>query len=102
MKYIRLSLVALFITAVAYAGDFAGQYPGTWSDTPNAGIMRALASNNVAGCGQYSYKAAAGSSSEYLVYCTRDGKNWMAYLVWPKIGKVMGPNRTSPDIPPPK
>ena len=102
MKYSLIPFVALLISTTVDAGNFTSQYPGAWSDAPHPGIMRALVSNKVVGCGQYSYKAAASSSGEYLVYCTRDGKNWVAYLVWPNIGNIIGPNRISLDIPPPK
>jgi hypothetical protein len=82
--------------------SFDRKYPGAWSDAQNQSIMRTLIANSVSGCGEYWYKAAAGSDSEYLVYCTRDGKNWTTYLVWPKIGNIIGPNKISPEIAPPR
>jgi hypothetical protein len=92
----------LLFAGLTQAGGFADTYPGAWSDAPNSGIQQALIKNGARGCGEYWYKAAASSPNEYLVYCTRDGKNWTAYLVWTSAGKIMGPNQISPDIRPPR
>lgn len=66
-------------------------YPGGWIEDMNVGISRALVGKQIRGCGEYRYKESASTRSEYLVQCTRDGKNWVAYLVWTRTGAVTGP-----------
>lgn len=44
-----------------------------------APIGRVLVSNNIEGCGEY--KVFQESSNQYLIACTRDGKNWNYYKV---------------------
>ena len=101
----RKTLFALAFSAAAlaaHAADFASQYPGPWSSAANAAISKALVKGGATGCGEYYYKASSQSADEYLVYCTRDGKNWVAWLVWPAIGNVIGPNKPAKDMPPPR
>lgn len=74
------------------------RYPGNWSEDFNIGISKALAENNTAGCGQYKYKESTQNSGEYLVRCTRDGENWVSYIVWDQIKKVMGPYTPDPTV----
>lgn len=88
--------------AHAQASTLDQRYPGAWSDAPNVGIARALGKNSVNGCGEYYYRAAAGSTSEFLVYCTRNGTTWTSYLVWPLIEKIMGPYPADKTLRPPR
>ncbi|MFC1896572.1 hypothetical protein ACFL0Q_07950 [Thermodesulfobacteriota bacterium] len=67
------------------------RYPGPWRHDFNSGISRALAKNNIRGCGEYKYRPSSTDDSEYLVRCTRDGINWSSYIVWVGIDEVMGP-----------
>lgn len=76
------------------------RYPGPWRDDFNASISKALAQNSVRGCGEFKYRESKMNRGEYLVYCTRDGSNWVAYLVWASIKKVTGPHQVSAAIPP--
>ena len=82
------------------------RYPGPWIDvTTNLDLMRTLDANQVRGCGEMMGKVAKGTEgkhAEYLLYCTRDGTNWAAWLVWPAIGKVSGPSQTYLEIAPPR
>lgn len=52
-------------------------------------IARALKANNITGCGDLEYYLNPGQTSEYTVKCSRDGKTYTTYTVWPKIEKVM-------------
>jgi hypothetical protein len=67
------------------------QYPGPWREEFNRDIAVTLAKNKIAGCGQFKFRSAAQSANEYLVYCTRDGANWIGYLVYKASGTVNGP-----------
>lgn len=95
----KLTKVIGILCLVALAGcgesreiSLSERYPGPWREDFNMGITKTLASNNVGGCGQYKYRESIKDRGEYLVYCTRDGSNWVAYLVWPNIGKLTGPH----------
>lgn len=79
----------------------AQMYPEPWHQEFDASISKALAVNNIRGCGQYMYRAHYRQKGEYLVYCTGDGKFWTAYLVWAPIEKVMGPYPPDKTIPAP-
>ena len=85
----------------AKAPSMAAQYPGPWRNEFNLEMARALVKNHVRGCGEYQYRHAAASSNEFLLYCSRDGVAWSAYLLWLPSGEVMGPLKISEDIPPP-
>lgn len=79
------------------------RYPGPWMDDGNPEIIRALISNKIEGCGEFQYRKSYDNTSEYLVYCTRDGKNWVSYIVFPRDildSDVQGPYRIDPSIPP--
>jgi hypothetical protein len=77
-------------------------YLGTWQSNPPNDIIQTLISNDVRGCGEFHYKPSAQNSGEYLVYCTRDGRTWTAYLVWPDVDRISGPARPDPSISPPR
>jgi hypothetical protein len=89
-------------TSLQSTSDFAQQYATAWQSGPHQGIMQALANHHATGCGEFYYRAATHSSTEFLVHCTADGTHWTAYLVWPAIGKVIGPNKPSTSLPPPR
>lgn len=96
-----LTLVALVSAATAHAGiSLQERYPGPWRDDFNLPISKALAQNLIKGCGEFKYRPSSRNKGEFLVYCTRDGKNWVAYLVWAPIAKVNGPHEVSAAIPP--
>lgn len=66
----------------------------------NIAISKTLIKHNVKGCGQYKWKASIEyPDSEFLVYCTSDGSNWVAYQVWTKINEVEGPFAPGQDYP---
>ncbi|MBB6561985.1 hypothetical protein HNP48_004687 [Acidovorax soli] len=67
------------------------EYPGPWKDDLNVDISRAFVAKQIRGCGEYRYKESRATRTEYLVHCTRDGKNWVAYLVWTRTGAITGP-----------
>ncbi|MCR6654676.1 MAG: hypothetical protein NVV63_02445 [Opitutus sp.] len=76
----------------------ASKFERTWRTDFHFGISKALAANHVSGCGELKYKQRADGSSEFVVYCTRDGHVWQSYLVWPSIQKVMGPYPPDPSL----
>lgn len=90
---------ALTLGAVAET-SFSERYPGPWRESANLGISKALVANNVRGCGEYKYRESSRDRGEFLVYCSRDGLSWSAYLVWANINKVTGPHQISASIPP--
>lgn len=84
------------------SGELAYDYPGAWQSDAPGDIIRALAVNDVRGCGEFHHKASVRNSGEYLVYCTRDGQTWTSYLVWPNVDRISGPARPDPKISPPR
>jgi hypothetical protein len=74
------------------------RYPGPWKEDFHVGITRALAINKIEGCGQYKYRQSSNMDNEYVVYCTRDGKTWVSYLVFPQIEKALGPYSIDPKL----
>ena len=57
-----------------------------------------LAVNGIAGCGQYKYRENSSKSQSYILYCSRDGEKWLAYIVWAASEKVMGPFAPDPSL----
>ncbi|WP_131821821.1 hypothetical protein [Salipiger marinus] len=78
--------------------ETAEDYLGKWRSDAPSNITRTLISNNVRGCGEFHHKPSARNSGEYLVYCTPDGRNWAAYLVWPNVDRISGPAHPNPNI----
>jgi len=78
--------------------SMAERYPGPWRTDFNLDITKALAQNNVRGCGEYKYRPSAVNRGEYLVNCTSDGRYWSSYLVWVPLNKVMGPYTPDPTL----
>lgn len=98
---IVLMVMALAITTASIAEVAQpDRYPGPWRDESNVLISKALVQNSIKGCGEFKYRPSSKNKGEFLVYCTRDGKNWVAYLVWAPVGKVTGPHQISAAIPP--
>lgn len=93
-----LLLLGLFTGQVMAKESVADRYPGPWEDEYHQAITTTLTVNRIAGCGQYKYREDVRQSQEYLVYCTRDGKRWLAYLVWPRLEKVLGPYTPDPSL----
>lgn len=78
---------------VSTATSSNSEYPGPWKDDLNVDISRAFVTKKIRGCGEYRYKESRTTRTEYLVQCSRDSKNWVAYLVWTRTGAVTGPFR---------
>lgn len=96
-------LIAAALTSATMAhaeAPIQDRYSGPWKEDFNLPISKALAQNSVRGCGQFKYRESRFNRGEYLVYCTRDGSNWTAYLVWTSIAKITGPHQISASIPP--
>ena len=53
-------------------------------------IGKLMVANRIKGCGEYHVKEV--TDGEYVVACTRDGKNWTYYVVWPNIDKIYRTN----------
>ena len=76
-----LIMAGLMATTAAHADMTLQQrYPSPWRDDFNLPISKALAQNSVRGCGEFKYRPSSRDKGEFLVYCTRDGKNWVCLL----------------------
>lgn len=93
-----LLLLGLFAGQAMAEENLADRFPGPWQHEFSPEITKALTVNRVAGCGQYKYREDAKKTQEYIVYCSRDGKRWLAYIVWPSIERLMGPYNPSPSL----
>lgn len=93
-------LFFVFITASTHAEKIplSTRYPKPWRENFNLEITRSLSNKNIRGCGQYKFRESSKDKGEYLVYCSRDGRNWLAYIVWPNINNVMGPYPTDSSL----
>lgn len=78
------------------------EFAGSWDRSFDIEITRALSENGARDCGEYVHKESRESDGYHLVYCTADGKSWIAYKVWLPLGEVEGPFYIHADIPPPK
>lgn len=83
--------------APAAAVSMAERYPAPWRSDYRADIQRALSAAGAGAC-LFHYRASATSPGEFLAYCP----GGRAYLVWPEIGRAMGPLQLSADIPAPE
>lgn len=92
-------LIALSVAACGPSPTPTQEYPGPWTE-PSASVLRTLFANQVQGCAEVFQRIYKNSppepNIEALVYCTRDGKTWASYKVWPGRGKVMGPDTMFP------
>jgi hypothetical protein len=97
-------IVAVLGLAVGVCGGggreptVAERYPGPWQAGFHPEITKTLAAKDVRGCGEYKFRPSRRDWGEYLVYCTADGKNWTAYVVWPSIKNIQGPLRPDPSL----
>lgn len=98
---------ALVLSGCGPEKSMAEQFPGPWIDDVDLTITRVLIKHKVTGCGQYSWREHVNNRvkndpyGEYLVYCTRDGANWTAVLVWAGTERIAGPGAVYSDIPVP-
>src|SRR3954470_1429989 len=88
-----LLLLACALTAsCARSPTLQEQYSGAWQQ-PSSDVMRTLAANNAHGCGEFFEKTNSQYPGEYAVACTETNAcQWRAYLVWPAINKIEGPD----------
>jgi hypothetical protein len=81
-------------------------FPGPWRDL-DPYVAQALARNSSRLgqlCASTTMRPAfnrPGQYGEYLVYCTYDRSEWWAFLVFPGMNEIVGPNKIFSDIPPP-
>lgn len=78
MKKIICIAILMFSTSNAFA----------WNNQYNPEVSRALAKNNISGCGEYRWTENPQHKNEFIVQCTRDGKKWVTWTVWVGIDKV--------------
>lgn len=90
--------LALWLLPTTAWADVSQNYEPEWDHGLNRDVALALAANNIRGCGQFKHKRHIQGGSEYIVYCTGDGHNWVAYIVFAAIQKVMGPYPPSPEF----
>lgn len=98
--------LAVVVCAAGLASCSSGpDYPGDWQvrGSKSAKITATMGVQYM-DCAKanYYYKMADGEADpgEALVYCPREDGQWDSYLVWYKIGKVMGVAK-EPDWTPP-
>ncbi|HEX7821913.1 MAG TPA: hypothetical protein VF463_14990 [Sphingobium sp.] len=89
----RAVLIVILLAACKPTPSLKEQYAGHWYE-PTAEVAATLLQNHVQGCGEFYQKVSSYSQGEFAVACTRDGANWDGYLVWPRIGKIIGPDLT--------
>ena len=97
MKSLFFALSMLALPAAVSAGE----YVPPWHD-PDTAVTSVLLKNKARGCGEYYYLDHRSSSNQKLVYCTPDGKSWLAYIVWVNIGRMTGPHEPLEGIPAPR
>lgn len=102
----RWMLAAMTVAALAGCGKketMVQRYPGPWQSGEHARISKVLAASNATGCDTLYWRTYHNEpGTDYLVYCTQDGKTWTAWLVWTSIKKAMGPTEVFAEIPPPQ
>lgn len=84
---------------------FAERYPGPWKNEPKIELVKLLVAQQARGCGEFWWRTRDGETgqfAEYLVYCTQDGKEWTAWLLWPGSNRASGPTGISDGPPPPR
>lgn len=95
MKKIVLFLLCCFFTLMLFScgtdeeeSISVNEFSGPWIDDMSLSISKTLAQNKIKICGQYKYRESIKISGKYLVSCTRDGKIWHDFLVWPSTNSV--------------
>lgn len=115
--WVRWAAIGLAIAAFIVAGlqerpddtvqrsikaPVAGDYQGSWRSKSHLDLEKTLTAHHVDGCGLMAYRAHRTVQGQYLVYCSKDGRRWTAWLAWPGAQKVMGPYAPDPLVPPPQ
>ena len=95
--YIRNISIIFLILSFSSCGDSKVEYEKQWNDKTNIEITRTLIKYNIQGCGQYKYKREIHSDHEYLLRCTRNGKDWTEYIVFGLTEVLMGPYKMDPN-----
>lgn len=54
-------------------------------------IGRIMVANGIKGCGDYQVKEV--TEGEYVIACTRDGENYIYYVVWTYTDKIYRTNK---------
>lgn len=106
LRHAGLILGALCLAGCGPEVKPSERYPGPWQDI-DFHVSQTLAKNPER-LGQLcasTYMRPAfnrpGERGEYLVYCTFDKSGWWAFVVFPGINEIVGPNNIFPEIPPP-
>lgn len=82
------------------SATLAETYPGPWQNFNPLPISQTLVKTGAAKyCGEYYHRESSFNTGEFLVYCKGSEMQWTAFLVWPSLGKVIGPNHISGDLP---
>jgi hypothetical protein len=76
------------------------RFPGPWQHDAPGAIIVTLARNKTQGCGDFEHRPSIRTPDEYLVYCSKDGKSWVPYVVRTDTGEVWGPYTLDPTVPP--
>lgn len=109
-SFIRVASIILII--ILYLGYWERNYNKSvpfdlnfdpkWKSSTEApiGVARTFVKNQNKGCGEFFIRESIYNKGEYLVACTRDGKNWTYYIVYSSIEKALGP--VSENIAPPR
>jgi len=82
------------VLLVSLNGCFEGKkdvFEKNWRNDSNLEIIQTLVKHKIRNCGEFKYKANINYEHEYLVRCTRDGKNWQAYTVFTSSKDISGP-----------
>lgn len=77
----------------------ADRWSGTWQ-RPTGEVVRALAMNRIAGCGEFYQKESTVTPGDFAVACTNmpDGTGraaWVGYEVFVPSNRVLGPDLTA-------
>jgi len=105
MRIVVVALTCLVLVACSAEQPPSASFPGPWKDDANIPLVRTLVTNKVGGCAEIWYRRRVGDDDgrpEFLVYCTSDGRSWVAWFAWPSRNQVTGPHGTYPDIAPPR
>lgn len=98
--YVLISIGFLNLAGCGNSLDtpLSERYSGSWQEDFNLAITKTFVAKGISDCGQYKFRESSKDRGEYLVYCTSDGNNWTAYLVWPNISEVTGPYTLDPSL----
>lgn len=74
------------------------RYPMPWKEVTGKemiNIGRVMVKNNLTGCGEYYVRPAKEITDDYLVSCSRDGKQWDFFILNVTVNTVVGPFKDS-------